>query len=136
MNRRDIFTCVAAILALTAVVFAQGEAPQPTGPSYKSQPYVPVVPAPNSSSYYGGYGGYGGGGGTVAGNALNGLGSAMSAAGSMHLANSAAAVNLTQAQKNEIQNRQLGASTYFQMRETRIKPGRRSNAARRRRKSS
>ncbi len=73
------------------------------------------MPAALTATSYGGY--YGGGGGTAASSALNGLGNAMSGAGNLHLSNSAAAINWTQAQKNEIQNKQLGATTYFQMRD-------------------
>ena len=104
-----------AVMTFPAVIFAQtGNSPY-EGPIYRSHPYSPAVPAPSMTTSYGGYPYYGGGT-TAAGSALNGLGNAMSAAGSMHLSNSAAAVNMTQAQRNEIQNRQLGASTYFQMR--------------------
>jgi hypothetical protein len=79
-------------------------------------PYQPVVPAPaNVSSYGGGWSGYGGGG-TVAGSAMNGMASVISAQGQRNLANSAAAVNMTQAQKNEIENRQQWTNTYFDMR--------------------
>ena len=55
------------------------------------------------------------GGQTPAGAALNGLASVISAEGDYNLASSAAAVNLTQAEKNEIQNQQLAANTYFEM---------------------
>jgi hypothetical protein len=89
----------------------------PSGNS--SQPYEPVVPAPTVVSPYGGsyYGGYGGAS-TAAGSALNGMGSVISAIGQRNLMNSAAAVNLTQAQRNEIYNRNLATDTYFQMRAT------------------
>ena len=60
--------------------------------------------------------GAGYGGGTVAGNAMNGMASMISAAGDYNLATSAAAVNMTQAQKNEIENRAQWTQTYFDMR--------------------
>ena len=68
MNRLWVF-------ALTAVcaVAALGQ----NGPSYQ-----PVVPAPSTVESYGGYGGYGGGG-TVAGSALNGMASVISAKGAI-----------------------------------------------------
>jgi hypothetical protein len=79
-------------------------------------PYQPAVPAPTVvSPYAGGYGGYSGGG-TVAGSAMNGMANAISAKGSANLSNSAAAINMTEARKNHIQNQQLAANTYFQMR--------------------
>jgi hypothetical protein len=103
-------------LAFPAMILAQTGTSKYAGPNYASQPYTPAVPPPSMTTSYGGYGGYGGGT-TAAGSAMNGLGNAMSGAGSMHLSNSAAAINMTQAQKNEIQNQQLGATTYFQMRD-------------------
>lgn len=54
----------------------------------------------------------------MAGSALTGMANAISAAGDYNLATSAAAVNLTQAQRAEIENRQLWTNTYFAMRET------------------
>jgi type II secretory pathway pseudopilin PulG len=93
-----------------------------TGPSSSGdgrQPYQPVVPPPTVVSPFGGpYYGYGGGASTAAGSALNGMGNLMSAIGQRNLMNSAAAVNMTQAQRNEIQNRNLATNTYFQMRAT------------------
>jgi hypothetical protein len=106
----------AVFMAVPAMILAQTGSSQYQGPNYASQPYTPAVPAPSMTNY-GGYSGYSGGGTTIAGSALNGMGNAMSGAGNMHLSNSAAAINWTQAQKNEIQNKQLGAQTYFQMRD-------------------
>jgi hypothetical protein len=86
--------------------------------STESTPYQPAVPAPTVvSPYAGGYGGYSGGG-TVAGNAMNGMANMISARGSANLSNSAAAINLTQAEKNSIENSKLATDTYFQMRAT------------------
>jgi hypothetical protein len=89
----------------------------PTGELPKGGPYQPAVPAASNVSTYGGYPGYVGGG-TPAGSALNGMASVISAKGDYNLSTSAAAVNLTEAQKNEIQNRQQWTNTYFDMRQT------------------
>jgi hypothetical protein len=69
---------------------------------------------------YGG-GGYGynmGAGTTVAGSSMTGMANVISAKGDYNLSTSAAAINMTQAQKQEIQNRQQYTNTYFEMRET------------------
>jgi hypothetical protein len=88
----------------------------------ENTPYQPAVPPPSMGGYGGGgYGGWGVGSGvgsTAAGSSLTGMANVISAQGDYNLATSAAAVNLTQAQKNEIQNRQLYTNTYFEMRET------------------
>jgi|KBSSwiStaDraftv2_1062776.scaffolds.fasta_scaffold1097175_1 hypothetical protein len=91
------------------------------GQPQSSAPYEPAVPAPSVGYGGGGYGfGYGGGGvgSTVQGSAMTGMANAISAAGSYNLSTSAAAVNMTQAQKNDIQNHQLYTNTYFDMRAT------------------
>ena len=79
--------------------------------------YTPAVPNA-SQNYYGG-GGYGGysSPGTAAGSAMQGMASCMQAAGERNLANSAAAVNMTQAEKQRIQNYDASVNSYFQMRE-------------------
>ena len=103
-------TLWAALLASAAGVLAQ------TG---GLQSYTPAVPQASTFNNYGGGGyGYGGGWGTVAGNAMQGMASVISAQGSANLSNSAAAINMTVAQKQYIQNRQLATDTYFQMRAT------------------
>ncbi len=90
-----------------------------SGASGSGGAYQPAVPAPSTVNAYGGWSGYAGsGGGTVAGSAMNGMASVISAKGDYNLSTSAAAVNMTQAQKNEIQNRQQWTNTYFDMRET------------------
>src|SRR5688572_20771421 len=100
------FTFVAALAATAVMAMAQ------------SGSYQPAVPSPSTYNGYGGY--YGGsyGGGTVAGSAMQGMASVISAQGNYNLATSAAAVNMTQAQKNDIQNRQEWTNTYFEMRAT------------------
>jgi hypothetical protein len=104
-----------AILMVPLIGLAQNESPGTRSPSGDSAPYQPAVPAPNTYNSNGGWGGYSGGG-TVAGSAMNGMANMMNAAGQRNLANSAAAVNMTQAQKNEIENRQQWTNTYFEMR--------------------
>jgi len=79
--------------------------------------YRPAVPPPSTiNSYGGGYSGWNSGGGTAASAAMNGMANAISAKGSYNLATSAAAINMTHAQKQYIENRQQAADTYFQMR--------------------
>jgi hypothetical protein len=117
MNRTWIFMIV---VAYPLLVFAQPGSPGRSQAGRNSPPYQPAVPASSTANAYGGYGGwYGGsGGGTAAGSALNGMASAISAKGDYNLSTSAAAVNMTQAQKNEIENRQQWTNTYFDMRAT------------------
>src|SRR5437870_5530495 len=100
---------LACVLALASTLLAQ------TGgtPSY----YQPAVPSASSFSAYGAYPGYSTGG-TVEGNALKGMASVISAKGDYNLSTSAAAVNLTQAEKQDIQNRQAATHAYFEMRQT------------------
>jgi hypothetical protein len=81
-------------------------------------PYTPAVPQASMVAGYGGYGGYSTGGSTVAGDAMQGMSSVISARGDAALSASAAAVNLTQADKQLIQNQQAATDTYFQMRQT------------------
>lgn len=75
--------------------------------SLMAQDYVaPVVPA------YGGYG-YAS---TAAEGAMDGMANVVSAQGSYNLQTSEAAINMTQAQSQEIADHQQYANTYFQMR--------------------
>jgi hypothetical protein len=67
---------------------------------------------------YGGWPGYSGGSSTVAGSAMNGMASVISASGEAALAGSAAVVNLTQAEKQDILNRQAATNAYWEMRAT------------------
>jgi hypothetical protein len=90
---------------------------QDTSSQSGSQAYVPAVPSASMVSGYG-WGGYDTGASTVAGSAMNGMASVISAAGDYNLATSAAAVNLTQAQRNDIQNRQDWTNAYFAMQAT------------------
>jgi hypothetical protein len=79
-----------------------------------AQVYRPVVPP---ASMVGGYG-YSRYASTAAGSAMNGMASVISARGDYNLSTSEATENLTQAQSQEIQNRQQYTNTYFSMRET------------------
>lgn len=89
-----------------------GQASAPPLPNY-----TPAVPNGSTYNGYGGYG-YGGtpGGATVAGSAMQGMASVISARGDYNLSTSAAAINLTVAERNQIQNRQMATDAYFQMR--------------------
>jgi hypothetical protein len=97
---------------------AQAQPPLPKPPMPPTPAYQPAVPVASTFNTYGGYGGYGYGGGTAAGSAMQGMASVISAQGNYNLATSAAAINMTQAQRNHIQNRQLWTNTYFEMRAT------------------
>jgi hypothetical protein len=81
-------------------------------------PYTPAVPQASMVAGYGGSGASNTGGHTVAGDAMQGMASVISARGDAALSASAAAVNLTQADKQMIQNQQAATDTYFQMRAT------------------
>jgi hypothetical protein len=111
MNRIWILIVVAAYPVTTLAQTGSRGASAPSGT------YQPAVPAASNVSNYGGWSGNSGGG-TVAGSAMNGMASAISAKGDYNLSTSAAAINMTQAQKNEIENRQQYTNTYFEMRQT------------------
>jgi hypothetical protein len=81
-------------------------------------PYTPAVPQASMVAGYGGYGAYDTGGHTVAGDAMQGMASVISARGDAALSASAAAVNLTQADKQLIENQQAATNAYFDMRAT------------------
>lgn len=99
---------------LLALAIAPVAAQTQTG---DSQAYVPAVPSPSISGGSGGYYGGGGHSSTIAEGAMNGMANVLSSAGDYNLSTSAAAVNWTQAERNEIQNRQLYTQTYFEMQE-------------------
>ncbi|REK19025.1 MAG: hypothetical protein DWQ37_02360 [Planctomycetota bacterium] len=105
---------ISGLALLTITCTALGQQQQPASPGYE-----PAVPAPSVNAYGGGYG-YGGYGGatTAAGSSMNGMANVISSKGDYNLSTSAAAVNMTQAEKQEIENRQLYTDTYFEMRET------------------
>lgn len=104
------------LLALGAVS-AWAQAPTSTDTmSSDVPPYTPAVPSASVNAY-GAYGYHGGGASTVAGSALRGMADVISAEGDYNLSTSAAAVNMTQAEKQRIQNRSAATNTYFQMRQ-------------------
>jgi hypothetical protein len=106
MSRHCIFMVV---ISFPAILWGQSSG-EPTPP-----PYQPAVPLPSNVNAYGGY--YSSPG-TAAGSAMNGMANVISAQGNYNLATSAAAINMTQARRNEIQNAQLYTDAYFQMRAT------------------
>jgi hypothetical protein len=105
------------LVVFPAVILAQTGSSQYPGSGGNPSPYKPAVPAPSIINGYGGWSSYYGGT-TAAGSAMNGMASVISAKGNYNLSTSAAAINMTQAQKNEIQNRQQFTDTYFAMRAT------------------
>jgi hypothetical protein len=108
MNR---YWVLMLIVAFPALLFAQNYSGQ-----QQAAPYQPAVPPPSMVNSYGGL--YNSGASTAAGSAMNGMANVISAKGNYNLSTSAAAINMTQAQRNEIQNAQLYTDTYFQMRAT------------------
>ena len=126
MNRGYLFFL---IMAFPAMILAQSETSQEQRSKANPAPYQPAVPAPSVNMYGGGgWPGYSSGALTAAGSAMSGMASVISAKGDYNLSTSAAAINMTQAQKNEIENRQQWTNTYFDMRET----NRKAHAAERR----
>ena len=85
-------------------------------------PYQPAVPPPSTPVYGGGGYGYGcgygyGGGQTAQGAALQGMSQVISAAGQYNLDTSAAAINMTEAQSNQLRDNVQGVQTFWQMRD-------------------
>ncbi len=106
---------VPCTMAISAILLAQIVAAQNQTTDSGSQPYQPSVPAGTTTNVGGYYGGsYGAS--TAAGSAMTGMANAVSAMGSYNLSTSAAAVNMTQARRNNIENQQAYTNTYFQMR--------------------
>ena len=103
-------------LVLAGPVLAIGQTGQNAVMPAAGQNVGPIVPPPTTQVYNGGYGGYGGGQ-TAQGAALQGMSQVISAAGQAHLANSAAAINWTQAQSNEMRNDVQGVQTFWAMRD-------------------
>jgi hypothetical protein len=115
MNRLWILLLIIAVFP--ALILAQTGSYQHPGSKGTPPPYQPAVPSASMINAYGAYPGYVGGT-TAAGSAMNGMSNVISAKGNYNLSTSAAAVNMTQAQKNEIQNHQLYTNTYFEMQAT------------------
>ena len=74
------------------------------------------MPPPSTTVYGGGGFGYGQAQ-TAEGAALQGMSQVISAQGQYNLATSAAAINLTEAQSNELHNQVQGVQTFWQMRD-------------------
>jgi len=111
MKRIWIFMILSACPVMT---LGQGNGVMPrSGPAYQ-----PAVPPP-STTVYGGGGGYGWGGTaqTAQGAALQGMSQVISSAGQYNLATSAAAVNLTEAESNQLRNNVQGVQTFWEMRD-------------------
>ena len=97
------------------IAFALFLVPSVDAFAQSSQSYTPAVPAQASVSAYGGY--MDTGASTLEEGAMRGMASVISAKGDYNLATSAAAVNLTQAEKQDIVNRRDATQTYFDMQE-------------------
>jgi hypothetical protein len=106
-----MFALLTALCAAISLAQTSGTPDRPTQLPARTPVPVPV----GGGAYYGGWSGYAGGG-TVAGGAMNGMANVISSAGSYNLSTSEAAINMTQAQRAAIQNDQLYANTYFDMR--------------------
>ncbi|MGO9114295.1 MAG: hypothetical protein ACLP9L_34195 [Thermoguttaceae bacterium] len=114
MKRIGIFMI---LIACPLMTLGQSNGVMPgSGPAYR-----PAVPPPSTTVYGGGgygYGyGYGGTGQTSQGAAMQGMSQVISAAGQYNLATSAAAVNMTEAESNQMRNNVQGAQTFWQMRD-------------------
>jgi hypothetical protein len=105
----------ACIMAVSAMMLAQIGTAHYQASETGSAPYQPAVPAASTVNTYGYYPEYRGAS-TAAGSALNGMANAISAMGNYNLSTSAAAVNMTQARRNNIENQQIYTDAYFQMR--------------------
>ncbi len=90
----------------------QGSKPRSSG----SPPYEPAVPPPSTTVYGGGDWGYGGDAQTLPGAALLGMSQVISSAGQYNLATSAAAVNMTEVESNEMRNLIQGVQTFWEIR--------------------
>jgi len=104
MMRSSAFLAVTAVLVCFTVANAQTN--------------TPITPPSGGNYYGGGYGVYGGGhASTAAEGRLRGMGDVMRSAGQANLNNSAAAINYSIAQRNQIENREAWTHSYFQMRQ-------------------
>jgi hypothetical protein len=105
------------IIIATCPVLAVAQNPRTSTGNMNRTPYRPAAPPPSMVGSYGGWPAYGGTT-TAAGSAMNGMSNVISSKGNYNLSTSAAAVNMTQAQSAEIQNRQQATDAYFEMRAT------------------
>jgi hypothetical protein len=117
MKRIWVFTILVACPVMT---LGQSSGPESSG-SPPNQPAVspnqPAVAPPATTVYGGGGYGYGYGAQTAQGAALQGMSQVLSAAGQYNLDTSAAAVNMTEAQRNEMRNQLQSVQTFWQMRD-------------------
>jgi hypothetical protein len=112
----------AAVLLLAAAACAQ----QPvvtSGSTYTPGTFYPPYYGGGGGGGWGGggwggwgYGGWGGVGSTAAGSYLTGMGNAIRAQGQYNLDTSAAAINLEEAARRDIENNKLWTQTYFEKR--------------------
>ena len=102
-----ILSCVAWMAAMIAASFVFAQAAAPTGGA--NPPYVPPP-------YYGGYM-YPYQSSTAAEGYGRGLADVIRSTGQANLANSAAAINWTEARRRQIENQKQWTETYFAMRE-------------------
>jgi hypothetical protein len=105
--------CPALALSLVAsTLSAQVVAPSAASSSFGPPPYYGY----GGYGYGFGWGGYSGAGSTAAGSYLAGLGQTIRAQGQYNLMSSEAAINLEEARKRDIENRERWTNTYFEMR--------------------
>jgi hypothetical protein len=103
-----LFTAIGLLLAGTENLSAQNynQSGSAAGNSV-------IAPPPISNSNYSGYGSYGSNPGTAAGSYLYGLGDVVRAQGEYNLNSSAAAVNLTEARRRELDNWKNYVDAYY-----------------------
>jgi hypothetical protein len=118
---------IITVLLITVLIIteqplaAQNQAGIGASETYQPGSFNP--PYSGGGGYYGGggMGGWGWGGGmgvgsTAAGSALTGMGNAIRAQGQFNLDTSAAAINLTEANRRSIENNKLWTETFFEKR--------------------
>jgi hypothetical protein len=105
---------ISTIVAVCLLTLGGGIACGQNNPGSLANTGGAVVAPPPSSSSYSGWGNYGNpAGGTVAGSYLYGLGDVVRAEGEYNLNTSAAAINYTTAQRQQIQNWQNYIDAYY-----------------------
>jgi len=118
MNRVT-FVCLTVLTATLILRQTYGQVdPTPVRAGPERAAYQPAVAAPSTTVVGGGGYGWGGGGQTPQGAALQGLSQVISAQGQYNLNTSAAAINLTEAERNQMQNDVQGVDTFWAMRES------------------
>jgi hypothetical protein len=105
---------ISIIFALCLMMFGGGIASGQNNPGSLANTGGAVIAPPPSSSSYSGWGNYGNpGSGTVAGSYLYGLGDVVRAEGEYNLNTSAAAINYSTAQRQQIQNWRNYIDAYY-----------------------